>query len=145
MVNRTNASVASQAAIGLLEAILVIGVAAALILGISITSAGQPGAADSALAARGGGHGGGANVASTGGCVVVGTFVSGYGLPTDEVINFFVTDASGKTGWVLGFTDDGTWTEPVPAPAGPATYEFASRTWGPNGTHYSVFASCTSG
>ena len=46
-------------------------------------------------------------------------------------------------GWVLGFTDDGTWTVYVPARAGATTYEFVSRTWGPDGSKYDVFASCS--
>ena len=98
-----------------------------------------------AFAAKGGGKGNGNTTAPSGGCVVDGTVVTGSGLPTDEVINFFVTDASGKRGWVLGFTDTGTWAEPVPARSGSTTYEFASRTWGPNGSHYDVFASCSAG
>jgi hypothetical protein len=76
-------------------------------------------------------------------CSVSGNVVSATGLPTGEVINFMVTDASGTRGWVLGFTDDGTWNVYVPAPDGATTYEFASRTWGPNGSKYDVFASCS--
>ena len=76
-------------------------------------------------------------------CTVSGTVVSGTGLPTGEVINFMVTDASGTSGWVLGFTPDGTWTVNVPSPSGSTTYEFASRTFGPNGSKYTVFQSCS--
>ena len=55
-----------------------------------------------------------------------------------------VTNSSGTVGWVLGFTDDGTWNVDVPAPGAATTYAFVSRTWGPNGSKYSVFASCSS-
>ena len=76
-------------------------------------------------------------------CTVSGNVVSATGLPTDQVINFMVTDASGTKGWVLGFTDDGTWSVNVPAQNGPTTYEFVSKTWGPNGSKYTVFSSCS--
>jgi hypothetical protein len=69
--------------------------------------------------------------------------VTGTGLPTDQALNFMVTDASGSWGWVLGFTDDGTWSVAVSAPNGAATYEFVSRTWGQNGSKYTVFAGCS--
>ena len=82
---------------------------------------------------------------ATASCVLDGGAVTATGLPTGEVLNFMVTDPRGTWGWVLGFTDTGNWVEPVPAPAGPTTYEFASRTWGPNGSHYRVFASCSAG
>ena len=103
--------------------------------------------AGSVFAAKGGNGHGGANPSSSAGCTVDVTSVTGFGLPTDEVINFFMSDTSGKTGWVLGFTDDGTWTEPVPARTGLTTYEFASRTWGPMGvtTRSSRAASRNSG
>jgi hypothetical protein len=32
----------------------------------------------------------------------------------------------------------------VPAPNGPTTYEFVSRTYGPDGSKYNVFQSCSS-
>jgi hypothetical protein len=89
----------------------------------------------------GGKHG--PNAASTAGCTVSGNVVQASGLPTDQVINFMVTTSSGTTGWVLGFTPDGTWSVNVPAPTGPTTYEFASRTYGPDGSKYNVFASCS--
>lgn len=73
-------------------------------------------------------------------CTVAGTTVSVTGLPLDVVVNFFVTDSTGKTGWVLGFSD--WWDVEVPAANGPTTYEFASRTWGNNGEKYTVYASC---
>ena len=62
---------------------------------------------------------------------------------TDEVLNFMVSDSSGTVGWVLGFTDDGTWNVDVPAPGSATTYAFVSRTWGPNVSKYSVFTSCS--
>ena len=49
----------------------------------------------------------------TAGCAVSGGTVNATGLPTDQAINFFITDSTGKTGWVLGFTPDGTWTVTV--------------------------------
>jgi hypothetical protein len=84
-------------------------------------------------------------------CSVSSTSVDATGLPTDQVVNFFVTDNSGTNGWVLGTTDTGTWTVDVSAllasrgisaVSGPATYQFTSRTWGPNGAKFTVFASC---
>src|SRR5438128_10158084 len=74
---------------------------------------------------------------------VSGSVVEGSGLPTDQVINFLVTDTVGTWGWVLGYTTDGTWSVSVPAATGPTTYQFVSRTRGPNGTHYTVFAACS--
>jgi hypothetical protein len=76
-------------------------------------------------------------------CTVSGNVVYGTDLPTDQVINFMVTDSSGTSGWVLGFTHDGTWAVNVPARNGPTTYEFASRTYGPDGSKYNVFQSCS--
>lgn len=106
--------------------------------------------ASTTFAAKGGngngggnGHGNNTAVATTAGCTVDGVTVSGYGLPTDQVLNFFVTDASGTSGWVLGFTDTGAWDVSVPERTGPTVYEFASRTWGPMGRYYDVFAACS--
>lgn len=79
----------------------------------------------------------------TAACTVSGTTVNATGLPTDEVINFLVTDAGATHGWVLGFTSDGTWTVSVPPASGPTTYQFVSKTWGPSGSKYTVFASCS--
>jgi len=76
-------------------------------------------------------------------CSVSGSTVSAVGLPTGQVINFMVRDNTGTWGWVLGFTNDGKWVVSVPAPNGPTTYQFVSRTWGPNGSKYTVFASCS--
>jgi hypothetical protein len=94
-----------------------------------------------ATAFAGGKHG--SNNAPTVACSVSGGVVSATGLPTDQVINFMVTTSSGTTGWVLGFTPDGTWSVSVPAPSGSTTYEFASRTFGNDGRKYNVFASCS--
>jgi hypothetical protein len=76
-------------------------------------------------------------------CTMSGNVVYGSGLPTDQVINFMVTDASGTWGFVLGYTHDGTWSVNVPASNGSTTYEFVSRTYGPAGTKYNVFQSCS--
>lgn len=76
-------------------------------------------------------------------CTVEGTVVSATGLPGDEVINFMMTHASGKTGWVLGTSS--WWNVTVPERTGDTTYEFVSRTWGPGGSKYNVFASCSAG
>ena len=94
-----------------------------------------------ALAAKGGGKGSDPSAAS---CTVAGSAVNATGLPTDQVINFMVTDASGTHGWVLGHTTDGTWSVSVPARNGTTSYLFVSETWGPNGSKYNVFASCSS-
>ena len=110
---------------------------------IAATAAGLAVAVSPALADRGGnGNGHGNQSPAPAGCSVSDGVVSATGLPTGEVINFMVTDASGEWGWVLGFTDDGTWNVSVPAPNGATSYEFVSRTWGPNGSKYDVFASC---
>jgi hypothetical protein len=93
----------------------------------------------------GGKHGSnGANgTAAAASCTVSGGVVQASGLPTDQVINFMVTTSSGTTGWVLGFTPDGTWSVNVVVASGPTTYEFVSRTFGPDGSKYNVFASCS--
>jgi len=98
--------------------------------------------APATAAGNGKGKGSG-SAAVTAPCSVVDGVVYGTGLPTGEVINFMVTDASGTGGWVLGFTPDGMWTVNVPPASGPTTYEFASRTFGPNGAKYNVFQSCS--
>lgn len=97
-------------------------------------------AASPAVAGKGGGKGANASAAL---CSVADNTVHADGLPTDQVVNFMVTDSSGTSGWVLGFTDDGSWSVPVASPNGPTTYEFVSRTWGPGGSHYTTFASCS--
>ena len=99
-----------------------------------------------AIAGKGGngngnGNGNGADEARAS-CSVAGQVVTASGLPTDELVNFMVTTDAGTSGWVLGYTPDGTWS--VQVPAGAATYEFASRTYGPHGSKYDVFASCSS-
>ena len=77
-------------------------------------------------------------------CQIDGTVVTGTELPTDEVLNFMVTEDGDTWGWALGFAgDSGTWDVTVPDRGGPTTYEFASRTYGPNGTKYAVFATCS--
>lgn len=94
---------------------------------------------------NGNGGGGNGNVTSpTGSCSYGATKVVGTGLPTDQVINFMVTDSSGTHGWVLGYTPDGTWSVHIDPPDGQTTYEFVSRTYGPSGSKYDVFASCSS-
>ena len=80
---------------------------------------------------------------TTASCSVDGSVVSASGLPTDQVVNFMVTDASGTSGWVLGTTWEGNWAVPVPARDGWTRYEFASKTWGLNGSKYKVFVSCS--
>ena len=94
--------------------------------------------AASAYAAKGG-H----NATATAPCTTSGNVVYGTALPTDEVINFMITDASGTWGFVLGFTHDGNWSVNVPAPTGTTRYEFVSRTFGPNGSKYNVFQTCS--
>ena len=76
-------------------------------------------------------------------CEVTGNTVSAGGLPTDEVINFMITDAAGKRGWALGISGGDYWSVQVPDRAGPTTYEFVSRTFGNNGERYRVFATCS--
>jgi hypothetical protein len=75
-------------------------------------------------------------------CTVSGTTVTATGLPTTELVNFLQTNASGTTGWVLGYTPDGTWNVTVPAATASTTYQFVSKTWGPDGSKYTVFTSC---
>lgn len=77
-------------------------------------------------------------------CSVAGTAVNATGLPAGQLINFLITDSSGTYGWVLGYTDTGTWSVSVPPQDGTTTYQFVSKTWGPNGSKYDVFASCSS-
>ena len=90
-----------------------------------------------------GGKGNGNNALAVTACQVDGNVVSAGGLPTNEVINFMVTDSSGTWGWVLGLTDGDYWKTTVPDRTGPTTYEFASRTFGNNGTKYHTYASCS--
>jgi hypothetical protein len=84
-------------------------------------------------------------------CSVSGDVVTAAGLPTDQVVNFMLTDSSGITGWVLGTTTTGSWSvnvsdllaaRGISALSGPASYQFVSQTWGPNGSKYTVFAAC---
>ena len=98
-----------------------------------------------ALAEKGGnGNGNSPGNRETGSCSVSDSVVTATGLPTNEVINFLVSDATGTGGWVLGFTGDGTWSEAVAPPNGATVYSFVSRTWGPDGSKYTVYASCSS-
>ena len=97
-------------------------------------------AVPSALAGKGGGKG---NAQTTNSCSASGGTVQAAGLPTDQVINFMLTDSSGTTGWVLGYTWDGTFSTSVPAPNGATSYAFVSRTYGSDGSKYTVFASCS--
>ena len=80
--------------------------------------------------------------AGAGGCTVSGNTVEGWGLPTDAVVNFFFTDADGKYSWALGYTES-SFSVTVPDRDGPTTYEFASTTFGKNGSKYWVYASCS--
>ena len=95
-------------------------------------------AASTALAGRGSG---GKTSPVPASCTASGGLVQAKGLPTDQVINFMVASASGNTGWVLGFTPDGTWSVYTPTTSG-TTFQFVSKTWGSGGTKYDVFASC---
>jgi hypothetical protein len=81
--------------------------------------------------------------AGAGSCTVSGNVVSATALPTNTVLNFFVTDADGKDGRVLGITWGGTWSVTVPDRTSRTTYEFASTTFGKNGSKYWVYASCS--
>jgi hypothetical protein len=78
-----------------------------------------------------------------GGCTVSGNVVNATGLPTNTVLNLFVTSEGSKDGWALGLTWDGAWSVEVPARTAPTTYEFASTTFGKNGSKYWVYASCS--
>ena len=122
---------------------LIIAVLALAIAAPAIAGKGGNGNGGNGNGGSNGGGGGGNVTPPSASCTVSGNVVTGTGLPTDQVLNFMVTDASGSWGWVLGFTDDGTWSVTVPAPNGSTTYEFVSRTWGPNGSKYTVFAGCS--
>ena len=76
-------------------------------------------------------------------CTVSGNVVDATGLPTDVVVNFMVSDADGTHGWVLGYASDGVWSVTVPTRTSPTTYEFASTTYGKDGSKYRVYASCS--
>lgn len=96
-----------------------------------------------ALSGKGGNGNGNANREPTGSCTVDGNVVHGTGLPTWTVMNFMVTDSNGTSGWVIGFTSDGTRSIDVPDRDGPTTYEFAGETYGKDGAKYDVYASCS--
>jgi hypothetical protein len=93
-----------------------------------------------AIAGKGGN---GNDRGSSGSCSVEGNVVHGSDLPTWTLVNFMVTDSSGTRGWVLGYTDDGSWDVTVPAAGGDTKYEFAGVTYGKDGTKYDVYASCS--
>jgi len=121
--------------ITLIIAVVVLGIAAPAIGGNGINAGGN---------GNGKGNGGGGNVTSpSGSCSVDGNVVRGTNLPNWTLMNFMVTDASGTTGWVIGYTDDGTRSINVPDRHGPTTYEFAGETYGKDGTKYAVFANCS--
>lgn len=87
----------------------------------------------------------GAGINNSATCTASGTTVTATGLPTNQVINFLLNDDAGTTGWVLGYTADGTWVVAVPAPGDvPVSYQFVSRTRGPDGKNYTTFATCWS-
>jgi hypothetical protein len=97
-----------------------------------------------AIAGKGGNNNaGGPGARDAASCSVDGLVVTGVDLPTDELVNFMVTDDGGTWGWVLGYTSDGSWRVSVAAPTGATTYEFVSRTRGPSGSKYDVFARCS--
>ena len=97
-------------------------------------------AAAPALAGKGGnGSGSGSRDAA---CSVAGNVVTGSGLPNWTLMNFMVTDSEGTSGWVIGFTDDGSRSIGVPDRNGATTYEFTGETRGKDGTRYDVYASC---
>lgn len=81
--------------------------------------------------------------AGTASCTVSGNTVDAWDLPTDAVLNFMVKDGNGTWGWGLGYTWDGTWSVSVPDRTGPTTYQFASTTFGKDGSKYLVYASCS--
>jgi len=115
-----------------------------LIIAVVALAIAAPAIADKGGHGHGGGGGGGGDPTAPGSsCSVSGNVVTGTGLPTDQLLNFMVTDSSGTWGWVLGYTDTGTLAVTVPSANGPTTYEFGSKTWGPNGTKYTVFANCS--
>lgn len=89
------------------------------------------------------GQGKGAGHRASSACLVEGGVVTAEGLPTDEVINFMLTDEAGAQGWVLGMAWEGTWQVHVPERKSSTTYEFVSRTYGNAGSKYRVFAACT--
>lgn len=99
-------------------------------------------AAAPAFASKGG-SGNGNNRGATGSCTVDVNVVHGTDLPNWELMNFMVTDSNGTTGWVIGFTDDGTRSIDVPERNGSTTYAFVSETRGRDGSRYDVFASCS--
>jgi hypothetical protein len=107
------------------------------------TSTSTSSSATTSNTSTGSGRGQGKNDPASASCSFSNNVVSASGLPLWTVINFLITDSSGSYGWVLGMTDLGTWAVNVPAPDGPTTYQFISSTWGPNGSKYTVYATCS--
>jgi hypothetical protein len=99
--------------------------------------------AGTTFAAKGGNGKGPAPKEPAGSCQVDGNVVHGWNLPVWELMNFMVTDASGTSGWVIGYTDTGDRSITVPAQTGPTTYQFTGRTSGADGTKYDVYATCS--
>src|SRR5262245_55967644 len=75
-----------------------------------------------------------------GSCSYANGVVSASGLPAGDVVNFLVTNntSGSQTGWVLGISGNGTWQVNVAPPTSSTTYDFVSKTWGPNGSKYTV-------
>lgn len=86
-------------------------------------------------------------LAGSGTCSYANGSVTATGLPTGVVINFMEVDntTGSQTGWVLGISDNGNWSVDVTPPVSSTTYEFVSKTYGPDGSHFTVYASCTAG
>lgn len=77
----------------------------------------------------------------SGTCAVDGTVVHATGLPSDEVINFWITNPDGgHDGWVLGYSS--WWHVNVPDRTGSTLYQFISRQKGKDGKQFTVFAEC---
>jgi hypothetical protein len=77
----------------------------------------------------------------SGSCWVDGTVVHATGLPSDEVINFWITNPDGgHDGWVLGHSS--WWNVSVPERTGSTLYQFISRQMGKEGKQFTVFAEC---
>ena len=126
--------------ITLIISVLALAIAAPAIAGKGGVPSGNGGSGNG-----GSGSGGGNGNVTTGSgtCTVDGNVVNGTGLPNWTLMNFMVTDSSGTTGWVIGYTDDGTRSIEVPDRTGQTTYEFTGVTYGKDGAKYDVIASCS--
>lgn len=122
---------------------LIIAILALAIAAPAIAGKGGNGNGNGGNGGGSGGGSGGSDVTASGSCSVNGNVVTGTNLPNWTLMNFMVTDASGTSGWVLGYTDDGTFDVAVPDRIGPTTYEYAGVTYGKDGTKYDVFATCS--